>query len=92
MVFSSDKRVSENAKLNIQPASEYGDGAYLFLQHCCIFMFSFCISAGYRSRFFFVKLVAGMVKEMFGDEKVGSTVQKRWDARPCNKYDVPRRT
>ena len=35
MVFSSDKRVSEGAKLTIQPASEYADGSFLFLSTTC---------------------------------------------------------
>ena len=41
MTFSSDRRASNGCQLTIQSAFEYAESAFLFIQHCCIFVFFF---------------------------------------------------
>ena len=79
--FSSDSRGSQDTKWTIQPAVEHADGAFLFIQHCCLFeLFFLHIGRKFLSS---VCEICGRVgqlgtRNIFGHEKVRSIGQKRW--------------
>ena len=86
--------------MKIRPAFEYADSAFLFIQHCCIFVL-FCILADCPSRFFFFFFFCEICGRNGNDmprkrkkchEKVGSIGQKNdGDAHPYGFHALTHR-
>ena len=91
-VFFKGPQRFKRCQVTIQSAFEYADTAFLFIQHCCIFVFCFAFRPNVLS--FFAKIVAGLtrkctVKGEIWSRKAGfNWTKKPWGRTSLMKFDV----